>query len=728
MSGARLTILCLAIAGASCVASVAEPSFTPPMERFATNRPRLFLNRETLPYVKARALGPLGDLYAARKEALGRLAETDLDIPKDYGMEAASAAFCFLCEGSSNDLDLATRLLESSCAFYRQCDHANRRVNWYAFSRIHALTAYDWLYDFMDPERRERLGRELMDHVERNQPGHEPALGVNLTDYRAGFYGELALLWYAGIALSGTGVDEAKSELALALGYDLNMKLLSYRQRIAGDDGGEATPTLGYALRATPWAEFNFFHTMRSAFGLDIATNWPHVALFPNYVLWNALPGGVEYGAGDAFHRANELPAEQVYTHAAQIRHFYGSSEPAWAALAAWVQEKCPLHAYFVAASPITPFLLTRLEESPPAAAPPADVPLARHFAGLGQIFLRSGWGDGDTYALFTAGGCTDGILAHRHFDQNSFTIFHKGFMAIDTGTRPEPGNHLYQYYGRTVAHNAVLLRMEGEILPPYWGHPAPGEEDLPVANDGGMCSLTGAVVLALCTMSDYTYIASDATACYSPEKCRLATRQFLHVQPDLFVVFDRVSAVKPEYRKTWLLHTVREPRVEGPLFTAEHDEGRLFCRTFLPTNAVLDKIGGPGKEFWNDGRNWPIPTNTPDPIPQTELMGAWRMEISPAAPAQDDDFLHLIEVGGLDKTNMTPARLVRDEGRVGVEIPHGDETWTILFRNQGAVGADLKIVRGTNETVMSLANLVQPQSGLAQTNAEPAGTEEDSP
>jgi heparin/heparan-sulfate lyase len=703
----------------------AAGSGSPALPPLRNERPRLFINPETLPAVRARARGDLRELCADRKKALDALAQEDLTLPKDYGMEAASAAFHYLCEGSSNDLVLATRLLESACAFYRNGDRSRRPVNWYAFSRIHALTAYDWLYDSMEPERRARLGRDLLDHVERNQPGNAPPPGANLTDHRSGLYGERALLWYAGIALKGAGIDEAKAELAIALGYDLNMKMLNYRQRVAGDDGGMATPTLGYALRATPWAEFNFFHTMKSAFGRDIAADWPHVARFPNYVLWNWLPGGREFGAGDTDHVSNRMQTEQIYSHCAQIRHFFGGTDPEWAAFAAWVQEQCPSHTYFTAASPIAPFLLTRLGGSPAHAAPPADLPLARHFAGLGQIFMRSGQGDDDTYALFMAGGCTEGIFAHRHYDQNTFTIFRGGFLAIDSGSRPEPGNHLSQYYGRSVAHNAVLIRMDGEVLPRYWGAAAQGEDALGVANDGGMCSLTGAVVRAFVTTPDYTYIASDATACYAPAKCRLATRQFIHLQPDVFVIFDRVSAVKPEYRKTWLLHTVGEPRIADSTFVSEQGEGRLFCRTLLPAKAALDKIGGPGKEFWSDGRNWPLPPRattgqSPTPLRQTELMGGWRVEVAPSVPSQDDCFLHLIEVGGLEKTNMAPARLLQEPERAGVALTRNATTWSVRFRTRGELGADIAIERGTNMVVIPLPNTVQAQSGLARTGAKP--------
>ena len=700
-------------------AIASELLYQPPMERFVTNRPRLFLSAESLPVVMQYVATAHHDFFNAMRDYLNLLMTSTNLLPGDYGMESAAAAFLFLCERTPQWFNAATTLLVCSVDYYRDCDRSNRPVNWYAFSRIHAIAAYDWLYDAMDPELRARLGREIMDHVEHAQPGNAPPPGANLGDYRHGFYGERSLVWYAGIALRGTGIDEAKAELAIAFGYDQNMRLLNHRRRIAGDDGAVASPTLDYALRANPWAEFNFFHTMTSAFGLDIATNWPHVALLSNYVLWNVLPGGQEFGAGDTDHQTNLMKTEQIYTHCAQIRHFFGTTEPQWASAAGWIQDNyCQSHDYFVAASPITPFLLTAVDQAPPAIAPPTNLPLARHFAGVGQIFMRSGWGDNDTCALFTAGGSVDGSQGHKHFDENNFTIFHKGFLALDTGTRPYPGNHLFQYYGRSVAHNCILIRMEGEILPLFWGEPAPDEPVLPIANDGGMRLTTGAVIRAFRTTSDYTYIASDATACYHPDKCRLALRQFVHIQPDIFVIFDRVQTVQPDQQTTWLLHTVEEPRIETDRFSADHRDGRLWCRTFLPRDARLSKVGGPGKEFWSDGRNWPLPTNSWPR--QTELTGRWRLEVSPSEPATNVYFLHVIEVGDrLTKTNMCSSWLQEDAERAGVEFRFGEREVSVSFRKNGDAACEIRIQGEGKSIGETLDNTTLPQSGWASTTPQ---------
>ena len=102
---------------------------------------------------------------------------------------------------------------------------------------------------------------------------------------------------------------------------------------------------------------------------------------------------------------------------------------------------------------PVHPFLLSEMVNGVTPKGLTKPLPLARHFENMGQVFIRSGTEKDDTYALFMTGGV---VTQHKHFDANTFLIYKKGFLALDTGTRPQPGQHLYQYYARTVAHNGV--------------------------------------------------------------------------------------------------------------------------------------------------------------------------------------------------------------------------------------------------------------------------------
>ena len=88
----------------------------------------------------------------------------------------------------------------------------------------------------------------------------------------------------------------------------------------------------------------------------------------------------------------------------------------------------------------------------------------------MGQIIMRSGTGKDDTYCMFSCGGT---LSQHRHYDALNFVIYHKGFLALDSGTRYKEfdnGQHLANYYAQTVAHNCVVIHQDGEPPARYWG------------------------------------------------------------------------------------------------------------------------------------------------------------------------------------------------------------------------------------------------------------------
>ncbi|MCD6405518.1 MAG: heparinase II/III family protein [Planctomycetes bacterium] len=601
----RLWVLSLALLLTFAAAGDETRGEGVPWHRFRDKRPRLFFNEATFAAVRKRALTIGRDWFDTLMDRSD--AEFAGEVPVgDHGDLASSAAFAYLVTGEDKHLEHSRLFLEKTIAHYRQCDRNNHVVSWYTSSRINAFAAFDWICDSLDAETRKRMAKDILEHVKAVQPSDDkPAVpGRNTSGITSGFYGTPSLLWYAGIATVGTGADEAASRELVDEGCDLYMQLLAHRSTAAGDDGGAASIALNYAYGAYPWAEFNFFYTMRSAFDTDIAPQWPYVPEGVVYLLWNWLPGARWFGSGDAYHETNELRISSLWPYLQHLRNFYAVSKREHAALAHWLQSQLPPQTN-IYAWPFHPFLLTDLEKSPEPLLPAGLLPPARHFERMGQIFMRSGSGPKDTYALFTTGST---MRNHKHFDENNFVIFRNGFLALDSGTRPEPGIHLNQYYCRTVAHNCVTIRMPGEQLPPYWYDVAPGEEDLPVPNDGGMNKRGGSKLLAFETGLNYTYIASDATPCYSPEKCSLATRQFVFLPPDHFVVYDRVVSTDADYPKRWLLHTAREPLIEGEVFSAEQELGRIFCRTLLPADASITKTGGPKKQFWNDGRNWPLP------------------------------------------------------------------------------------------------------------------------
>ena len=677
-------------------------------EKVREDHPRLFFNKSSFKEIKERALNEEREVFDEMKSRVDLLFDQQIEF-KDplepdgtqnsdhmYGTRAAEAAFLYLVLNDEKYLDLSKRILTKVVDYYLLRNKHNLNIHWYAYSRINALAAYDWIYNDLSAKERAEIGAPLLQAI-NYMPSRERGnvFRRNTGGIKTGFYGPPCLPWYAGLVFHKTGIDDSLSAQLLRQGYDDHTALLHYRSTVAGENGGAASAAINYATGDYPWAEFNFIQTFNAATGVDISGEWPYVPTFLNYVFWNWLPGDREFGYGDSRHIDNKLSLRLMPLHIAQMTHLYGESHPGLIALGKWMQTKIPKEKQ--QSFPFARFLLTRSHDEIKPEGPSDDQPKAMFFKNMGQIFMRSGSGPDDTYALFTAGGM---LTQHRHYDNNNFTIFKKGFLTVDTGTRPQPGIHLSHYYCRTVAHNCITIKMPGEKMPDYWGSAALSEEDLPVPNDGGQNNIAGSEVIAFEENEHFVYIASDATKSYHPDKADLVVRQFLFLPPDHFVIMDRVSSAQPDYEKRWLLHTATEPAVNNNEFSANHWEGRIFSKTLFPENAQLTKIGGPGKQFWSDGRNWPLPVLTPDDWNygrmdwldnEHDLFGQWRIEVAPDKPASDDTFLHLLQVGDRSLKAMVNSKPVKTGDMIGVQFVHENKKYEILFF-KNKVGGEISV------------------------------------
>lgn len=700
--------------------------------KIRSDHPRLFFNAQTWPAVRQRALEAEHDWYRQVKSGVDHLlakTKTDGELePRDLGREAASAAFVFLMTDQPGYLDLAKRCLEASVAHYEWCYEQRQSVNWYSTSRVHAIMAWDWLYNWLtETERREIMSRLVLS-IDRVLKAKPAIYRENMSGYNTGFYGVRNCLWFVGCTAFGTDIQADTVNQWLVWGHDENRKLLVHRQRACGDDGGGASPTLGYVFGAYPWAEQNFFYTWLSATGENIAPEWPHAAWLANYVIWNwiaAEPLPLQFGYGDTPHTDNRLPISQLYTHMANIRHLYGRAEPEAAALAHHVQNLLPNPGYSNSWF-LYPFLLSELENSPEPLEP-ENLPHARHFETMGQVFMRSGTGPHDTYCLFTCGGI---LRQHRHYDALNFVIYHRGFLALDSGTRYDEftnGQHLANYFAQTVAHNCIVIHQPGEPVARYWGGTVEG-------NHGGQHQQLGSVVKAFETNNDFVYVAGDATACYQhgtvhrqgqpdlPEKCELVTRQLVFLLPGHFVIFDRVTTTDASYQKDWLIHTAHEPVIDGRTFHADHGDGRMWCRTLLPHQARLTPVGGAGNEFFAAGKNWPIQAKELRPE-QLAMMGQWRVEVTPSEPHKEDVFLHVIQVGDQRLATMDQTTLIDEATRYGVRLSIGAETWEVTFDAKGNLGGHIRRTGAKAAIDQPLTSEVEPQSGIMLRSAPPPPT-----
>lgn len=477
------------------------PTQTSWLDNVIESHPRVFFNQESFVQIKQRALNEENQLYQAKKLYADYLLGTEIvfsnelitdgsSVNHEYGMRAAEAAFVYLVTGDSKYLELTKKILTKLVNYYEFRNQHSLNIAWRSFSRINALAAFDWIYNDLTPTERNQIGGKLLHEItymlpysssRPSYPNRSDFTRENRSDdITVGFYGTGVLKWYAGLVFYKTGINDALALNLLKEGYNDHMRLIEYRKKCSGDDGGTASACLEYALKAYPWAELNFAQSFKAATHMDISQQFSHMALFPNFVYWNWITGDhKEFGFGDADHWTNGFKDDYLHLHLSQILHLFGDSHPEIIPLSNWMRSKAGKKTQNE--FPLTPFYLTD-HNAEVAGSISEDMPTARFFEHLGIISMRSGDTKEDTYALFTADGT---VTSHRHYDNNHFTIYKKGFVAMDTGTRPEPGIHLSHYYSRTVAHNCITIRMPGETMPSYWGNPAPGEVSEPVPNDG---------------------------------------------------------------------------------------------------------------------------------------------------------------------------------------------------------------------------------------------------
>lgn len=327
----------------------------------------------------------------------------------------------------------------------------------------------------------------------------------------------------------------------------------------------------------------------------------------------------------------------------------------------------------------------------------------------LGYVAARGGWGIGDTFFRFN---CGDYFTGHEHLDQGNFTIFKYAPLVIDAGYYAEWGSqHRENYYTRTIAHNTMtIFQPEEKFQSPYknagindggqrvvWYYKGGAQQqcftlaDYLAKKETGAHYETGDIVNFEAN-NNFDYINADVTSAYNnPEfsaennkpKITEFKRQIVVLKPDFYVVvFDRVSSVKPEYKKAWLLHSITQPIVmdakpidaglgyaayNSGIVRIDNGKGRLFCKTVYPEKPRINIIGGSGYEFWVNGYNQD--QGVPLALEKYAEPGAWRIEVEPSLASKDDIFLNVLypcdvgvnampEVSRIDTGNMAGAQI----------------------------------------------------------------------
>ncbi|HUW58119.1 MAG TPA: hypothetical protein VMZ92_15885 [Planctomycetota bacterium] len=367
----------------------------------------------------------------------------------------------------------------------------------------------------------------------------------------------------------------------------------------------------------------------------------------------------------------------------------------------------------------------------------PETFPEDAYHRGMGLVSTRSGWDDGAAFGWFHCGRLTAG--KPDDLDSNGFFIWRNGYLAGDAWPPTKSahtGYELDNYRRRTIAHNLITVYDPEEPLKHFWSQYAleryPERTDGKAeSNDGGqlgqfMLKLdpalhpwkeeggvniykANAFIKAWRTTPYYAYVLGDATRAYSPHKLSFFTRQFVFLKPDVFVVFDRVVSTKAEYRKTWHIHPMEKPEVEGNTFrwqawlpgSKPQPVGQLIGWRLLPEEAEMKIIGGKGQECWINGKNYhtvrgdDVSNGRYKKQDEADWEHAWRIDVTPTKAAEEDIFLHVLQTFVGKPDPVAQVKRVETPQTVGAEIILGRDSWTVTFGRDGLPGGRIRLGRG---------------------------------
>jgi hypothetical protein len=520
--------------------------------------------------------------------------------------------------------------------------------------------AFDWLYDcpLFDAALKDQVAAELLAGAERiavQQGLADPAQA----SYHNHSIRELALATFAVTAVEGHPLTAARAAPLVDRMRRALDNMLETSELVA--PRGSYHESMDY-MRITFAPLAMLAELRRTTNGEDPARRFGVFANMGPTYLYKVLPDGSTARDDD-----NEYPHLDAVDDIVLGYAVHRFKDP----YAAWFLQKSgwlPAKWRF----PVLEFLWSdrSVVARDPGLARPEELPRQRLFPGVGHLLMRSGWNPGATWIEFT---CGPYFAKHDHLDTNQFTIYHKGYLALDTGadyTDTESPHYLNQYR-RTVAHNTMLVYQPGERF--FWG-----ENLWPAANDGGQRMDSSRFWNSVRSLEDwertrdlwdrgrieafeardgeFVYARGNGTASYQPSKVSRFVRDLLWLDgADVLVVSDDVRATDAAYRKAWLLHGVSEPKVEAASggasraagqggtawtnatsATFEDGSGRLRVYPVLPRDRELIVRGGPGWEFWTPGDdrggpwgsgvNWPLDPPEGGPLPaDPTLQQMWR-------------------------------------------------------------------------------------------------------
>lgn len=552
--------------------------------------PRLFFTRGEIAALQSQAAGSHREIWEpiqayVRSEAntappANAPANGELDTYRNYGNQLIPFAFVCVLSEEDQACELAKRHL-LAYAGWDQWGNDNERSLGLAHMIYGSALAYDWIYNHLTAEERDRVRQSLGDWAQKLDEASRSDKVEEWNNWWTDAYVQNhyfiihSALGMAGLSLLGEDeraqdwIDQAVERLEIGR---------TFLNGIRDGSWHEGMTYQGYLLTLS----LPFWINLREITGIDL---FPHTYLrrYPYWRIYNYLPGTFQFimTHGDFTWDHGQYQPQNILRFTARE---YGRGQAEWMA-----QEH--IRAFSRHANIwTTPWYVFEFLYYDPSVRPisPARLPLVRVFPDLEGVIWRTGWGEDDLVFGLKTGGyggrfaydtfvqaafpwnmpCEETncklSFGHDHEDANGFFLYSNGqWLAPET-----EGVENYE----TEFHNSLLIDGEGQYRPPQEEQKDPRD----LSNIDGFLSATA-------NTPGFDYVAANATRRYAHlEDLQDFTRYVLFVRPAYFLMLDNLSA-EDDHDYEWVSHFGEDVSVEEDWVRGDAGGQTLGVRIISP-------------------------------------------------------------------------------------------------------------------------------------------------
>ncbi|MGD8239881.1 MAG: DUF4962 domain-containing protein, partial [Armatimonadota bacterium] len=560
---------------------------------------------------------------------------------KSDAAKANSLSFAYLISGERRYADGARRWALFVSDFrvdYHLEDRAQHDtvVYCYEYGLKGMALAFDRLYDLLTPAERAKMIQHIEYHGEAAYRWCRDRLKLHLNYENS--HGQQCMHALLTTTLAAIPESERACEWADYL-------IRQYVNRVAwGSEDGGYTEGQKYSHKVQYILEG--LAALRTATGLDVFTKprWKNTGDFWLYCMslnywWNHW--------GDCYQLLDPDFGSGADTY---ITSFVGSMTQnryvSWWSDAR-VSREAHLPLWYLSGSDLRP-------------KPPVDIPQARLFPQVGQLAAYDRFYDHRGNRIFFRSSPWGGH-SHAHCDQNAFVIHAGGeILACDAGYYTHSGDTYHSKWSRaTYAHNTILVNGQGQ------------PKSIESKGD----------VSAFLNSPDYCLFVGAAARAY-PGLLNRFDRAILFVRPDVWIVYDELSAPEPsEY--TWVLNTFEPAEIDADaraMVVRQRDQ-RLRIEHLAPDGLA-----------YSQSNERPYPIQTRDWSRYTEAFPQpWHIRVTTPEKRADERILALMHA--YDRRTgprVSSARRIEAGRAVGVRLEDGEGLEIALFRRANDPGSML--------------------------------------